>query len=273
MRRDPGMTVRVKLPTSGSPPLEEDSPDSSSIEDLLSLLDNNHFSSVVWSFGGDTGSSCLKATVAKLSVMYLMDNWNSGKFPKTACAKFVVEYELFDGFMFHQLWDTKSKAKHFVVNKFTSIKLDGKNISSGDTMKLMGRFWKKVIHNAEECLSWLKTFSGMKPVAFSLYDGYIPSRITALEEALQSTSHSAVVKETSFYFTLSPNLFRYMKILRMEWEGNRLNAAMALDAGRDVSFLQATANQDMAQRLGLSSCLDKAIIHCRVKIATGRQRK
>jgi hypothetical protein len=81
------------------------------------------------------------------------------------------------------------------------------------------------------------------------------------------------VKETSFYFTLSPNLFRYMKILRMEWEGNRLNVAMALDAGRDVSFLQATANQDMAQRLGLSSCLDKAIIHRRVKIATGRQRK
>ncbi len=81
------------------------------------------------------------------------------------------------------------------------------------------------------------------------------------------------MKETSFYFTLSPNLFRYMKILRMEWEGNRLNAAMALNAGRDVSFLQTTANQDMAQRLGLSSCLDKAIIRHRDENSNRKTKK
>jgi hypothetical protein len=47
MRHDPGMTVRVELPNSGSPPLEEDASDSVTKEDLLSLLDNDNFSDVV----------------------------------------------------------------------------------------------------------------------------------------------------------------------------------------------------------------------------------
>lgn len=260
MRRDPGMTVRVELPNSGSPPLEEDAPDSVSKEDLLSLLDNDNFSNVVWSQGGMAGSNCLKTTVAKLSLMYLMDNWNSGMFPKTACAKFVIEYELFDGFLFHELWDTKAKAKDFVLNKLTSVKLDGKNIASGNTMQVMGRFWRRVVNNADQCFAWLKKLSGPKPAAFLLYDGYNPSRTVVLEEALQSSDHSAVVRESSLNCTLSPNLFRYMKILRMEWEGNRLNAARALHAGRQLSYVQASANHQMAQRLGVSCCLDSAMI-------------
>jgi hypothetical protein len=118
-----------------------------------------------------------------------------------------------------------------------------------------------VVNNADQCFAWLKKLSGPKPVAFLLYDGYNPSRTVILEEALQSSDHSAVVKESSLHCTLSPNLFRYMKILRMEWEGNRLNAATALHAGRQLSYVQASANHQMAQRLGVSCCLDSAMIH------------
>jgi hypothetical protein len=54
------MTVRVELPNSGSPPLEEDASDSVTKEDLLSLLDNDNFSNVVWSPGEGLDPTALK---------------------------------------------------------------------------------------------------------------------------------------------------------------------------------------------------------------------